>query len=554
MEPRLATTNGNLPALAAMLAAVFFVFPLTLNHPLLDPDEGLRAAIAQEMVERGDWLVPRFLGQPFLDNPAFYFWIEALSLWLFGMNEAAVRLPGLLFGLAGAAATGLLGRRLLGPGHGWLAAILYMSMFLPTALAQAAAPDVALVVWVVLAIVLLWELDTHRGAWRAAVPVLALGLVFGLMLITKGLVGVALVGVAFAGRPWWGRRGWLGLCGRAAVALLLGAALAGCWFAAVEVRNPGYLHYFFVERHFFGFATNSQLHSGEPWWYYLPVLLVGGLPWVSYLPAVLRDLSQRRAAAASLRPQLVLLLCWLLGCTLVLSLARSKLVTYFWPVFPAVAMLAAIGWRRLLDGELAPAARQAFGRMLAASCLTAPIAFPLAILVAQAALEVRLPWTVWPWSVVAGLAAWPPLWFWRRGQTQRVLAAATLAVAVQFAVLMTVAMPSVAAALSAPELAAHYNRLGQVPPLVRTVEERVGSLIFYLDPPMRQGLQPDQLRRVRSHELAWLTAETVLVVPERRVARAEKKTDLSRRRYEVVGRHRIYGPAEPPPAVCADGG
>ena len=88
------TSCRPLALLAIVIAAVMFVFPLFVPFPLLDPDEGLHASIAQEMVERGDWITPRFLGQPFFDKPILYFWIQAVSLRLFGSNEAAVRLPG----------------------------------------------------------------------------------------------------------------------------------------------------------------------------------------------------------------------------------------------------------------------------------------------------------------------------------------------------------------------------------------------------------------------------------------------------------------------------
>ena len=98
--------------LAAATAVVMFVFPLWVRFPLVDPDEGLHAAIAQEMVERGHWLTPSLLGKPFWDKPILYCWLQAASLRLLGPNEAAVRLPGLMFGLLGAATTGLLAWRL----------------------------------------------------------------------------------------------------------------------------------------------------------------------------------------------------------------------------------------------------------------------------------------------------------------------------------------------------------------------------------------------------------------------------------------------------------
>ena len=85
------TSCRPLVLLAIVIAAVMFVFPLFFPFPLLDPDEGLHASIAQEMVERGDWITPKFLGQPFFDKPILYFWIQAVSLRLLGSSEAAVR-------------------------------------------------------------------------------------------------------------------------------------------------------------------------------------------------------------------------------------------------------------------------------------------------------------------------------------------------------------------------------------------------------------------------------------------------------------------------------
>ena len=136
-------------------------FPAVRPFPLLDPDEGLHASIAQEMVERGNWITPHFLGRPFLDKPILYFWVQAASLRLFGFNEAAVRLPGLMFGLLGAATTGLLAWRMFGRTTGWIAGIFYATTILPTALAQAASHDVALVPWVNLAILFYGKCIPH---------------------------------------------------------------------------------------------------------------------------------------------------------------------------------------------------------------------------------------------------------------------------------------------------------------------------------------------------------------------------------------------------------
>jgi hypothetical protein len=91
-----ASTHRRLLAALVLLGVTLFLFPLALGHPLLDPDEGLHAAIAQEMVERGDYITPRFLGDPFPDKPVLFFWALAGSLRAFGFTEPATRAPGLV--------------------------------------------------------------------------------------------------------------------------------------------------------------------------------------------------------------------------------------------------------------------------------------------------------------------------------------------------------------------------------------------------------------------------------------------------------------------------
>src|SRR5829696_9251890 len=108
----------DLRRIFAAVALTLVLAPLIAAAPLFDPDEGLHAAIAQEMVKRGDYVTPTFLGEPFLDKPILFFWAEALSLRVFGDNETAVRLPPLLFGLAGMLSVSLLGGALFGQASG----------------------------------------------------------------------------------------------------------------------------------------------------------------------------------------------------------------------------------------------------------------------------------------------------------------------------------------------------------------------------------------------------------------------------------------------------
>ena len=135
----------------AVVALALLLAPLVASAPLFDPDEGLHAAIAQEMVQRGDYVTPTFRGEPFLDKPILFFWAEAASLRLFGHNAAAVRIPPLLFGLFGMVTVALLGRALFDESAGLIAGIAYGTMLLPMGVSEVAVHDIGLIPFMCLA-------------------------------------------------------------------------------------------------------------------------------------------------------------------------------------------------------------------------------------------------------------------------------------------------------------------------------------------------------------------------------------------------------------------
>jgi len=315
------------------VALVLYLAPLLLNAPLTDPDEGLHAAISQEMVERGDFVVPRFVGRAFFDKPILFFWAQAASMRLFGMSTAAARLPGMVFALLGIATTGWLARVLFGdtvrpsgPPIGWVAAGCYATMVLPFLLAQAPVHDIAVVPFTNVALGMLWRSRDPGSGIRH--PILA-GCALGLSILTKGLEGIAIVGVGYAAylvvTRTLTRR--LVLMGILVVAVAVLVALP--WYLAMDAREPGYLRYYFLNRHFLGFTTETQRHGGQAWWYYLPLLIAGGLPWIVYV----------RRNALSDAPGKFLWI-WPAASLVLLSLSNSKAVTYILPVMPAIAIVA----------------------------------------------------------------------------------------------------------------------------------------------------------------------------------------------------------------------
>ena len=85
-------TGRNVRHLILLLAVALPLFFWGIGAmPFRDPDEGLYASIAREMVSRGDWLTPRFNGLRYLEKPPLYYWLTSLTYAAFGFSEWGAR-------------------------------------------------------------------------------------------------------------------------------------------------------------------------------------------------------------------------------------------------------------------------------------------------------------------------------------------------------------------------------------------------------------------------------------------------------------------------------
>lgn len=549
------TTPSRLRSVTAigvfgLIAAMFYVYPLFLRIPLLDADEGLHAAIAQEMVERGDYTSPRLFGEPFQDKPIFYFWMQALSLKFVGMNEVGVRLPGLLFGFLGTVSTGLLAWCLFNRLTGMLAALCYMMMVLPIAFSQAPVHDVALVPWTNCALLSCWLALRAPDRRKSVLLWLAAGLFIGLACLTKGLIGVAIIYVALVGYLILSRKArwsaWFGLV----LAAFVAAIVAGPWFLAMNLRYPGYAYYYFVERHLFGYLTETQTHGRAPWWYYLPILLSGGLPWAVYLPAAAQAWWQQRGQGnRDLVDPLTFTWIWLAGGVLFLSLAHSKLLTYMAPLFPAVAILAAVPWSRLSTGHANAALRRTLNRTMLAAYFAGPLALPGAMYLASREFEVAYSSPIWALGILISCVSWLPLIFAPLRDRLRPLGVGFAFLLANFVFIMTAIVPPLAEARSTKPLAAYFNQNGVVPEHLFVVHERIPSLIFYLDPQIRARLRPGNLRTV-DYDVVLESPEippgSTVIVPEEEIDRLHEHAYTGKEiagfgHFHIYQQHRIQG-------------
>ena len=354
--PRLTDTAALL--LVLMFAGTLFFFRLGAPG-FFDADEPAYAQAAREMRESGDWVTPHFNGRPRFDKPPLFYYLIMLSDRLLGETEFAARCWSALAGIAVTALLWLTARRWVGPRAGPTTGVAFSASLLTALLARAAVTDMLLCLFVTAAI-LAGLAALQAPAPRARRFATAGWVAMALAVLVKGPVGLLIPGLALGGSllllqeirsgvprlvPWEGP------------ALFL--AIAAPWYALVLAANGwAFVEGFLIKHNLSRFSGVISSHGG-PVWFYVPVLLVGFFPWCGSLPPALWQaarVARRRRAVSPAERLTVTCLCWFAGVFVFFSLAGTKLPSYLFPAFPALALL--------VGGEMADAAEEPIPRWI----------------------------------------------------------------------------------------------------------------------------------------------------------------------------------------------
>jgi 4-amino-4-deoxy-L-arabinose transferase-like glycosyltransferase len=311
------------------------------------PDEPRYAWIARDMAETGDWVTPRLYGKPWFEKPPLYYWGGALGVKLFGVSEVSARLPSAISALFATLALAWLAWRIYGAETArWLLLLLPTSVGM-IGFSHAAATDMPFsgmltIAMVCTAVVLGLTKNEHtpilpRTPWLA---LFLFGFFLGLAVLAKGPAGIILCGGAVF---FWAlvTKRW-----RDAFRLLHPVAIASfCittlpWYILCARRNPDFFRIFIIEHNFKRYLTPEFQHI-QPFWFYVPVLLVATLPWtVCVVWAAMSGAIKLWRTRLISEPSL-LLVCWSVFCLVFFALSKSKLPGYVLPALPAILLVTA---------------------------------------------------------------------------------------------------------------------------------------------------------------------------------------------------------------------
>ena len=362
---------------------------------LLDPDEAHYAEITKEMLRARQWLVPLVGGQPFIDKPVLFHWIQAASFWLLGFTEFAARLPSALAALALTWTTYWTGRELFDRSTGALAAAMLLTMPATFALASIGLFDMlfaAFLFGAVACFVVAVVRERHRLQWPGF-------LLLSLAILTKGPVAVLLLGVAFGGallfipaaRTDLRKLRWF-------TGPLLAVALAAPWFAWMAWRfGAEFVQHYVIQGNVW-YLTHPYEYRQPNHFFYVRTFFGAFAPWSVVAVGRVLGLIRERESGAD-RGEL-LMYAWAAAVLGVFTVARFKLDHYIYPSAPVVCLAAARAWVAAREASKARLWQRV--ALVAVPVILAAAAFVLAWAMFEIDLRLSPGAILFPMGVAAG--------------------------------------------------------------------------------------------------------------------------------------------------------
>jgi 4-amino-4-deoxy-L-arabinose transferase-like glycosyltransferase len=354
--------------LALLLIALYF-FDLG-ERPFATPDEGRYVEIPREMVATGNWVTPRLNGVKYFEKPPLFYWLQATVQKYVGLNEVTMRLCTVLFALLGLGATYLFCRRYLTRQTSLNATLILGSSVLYFSLSRLIILDMPVSILNTLGMFAFYRGFHASSLVARRLWFYAFALSCALGVLVKGIMCLALMGPVIVA--------WLTLMGGWAhlrpfyplSTMLVFVAVAAPWHVMAALENPEFLHKYFVVEHLLRYTTTVHMRY-QPFWYFVPVILLGMLPWQGLLFTTLAK-ARQSFKASRLHSFLWLWAAWVL---LFFSFSNSKLIPYILPLFPPLSILMALAFERADVYKLSVSSSLMF-LVIGAGLLMAELFFP----------------------------------------------------------------------------------------------------------------------------------------------------------------------------------
>lgn len=307
---------------------------------LTHPDEVFYTQTAREMVAHQSWLTPIIFDAPQFEKPILFYWLLAVTIKWFGAAPFVARFWPAFFGILGVVVTYWIAFMLFERKRiSFWSALILMSSLIYLALSRSVLTDMVFSIWVVSSIGFFYwgyRYPRHKKA----------GIIFSFVfsaiaVLTKGLLGFAFPCLTIFLFLWY-KKDFTFLKDKAVlIGILMFLVIFLPWHILMYARHGQ----FFIDEYFKNVHIRRILeaeHARCDTWFFYPLTMAAGMfPWSFFIFPAAVNMYQHYRKKTNHRDQNIFLLIWILGIFLCVQPAHSKLASYIFPVFPAMAVLAA---------------------------------------------------------------------------------------------------------------------------------------------------------------------------------------------------------------------
>jgi len=360
---------------------------------LWDRDEPRYAQASRQMLQSGDWVVPKLLDEPRIKKPPMIYWCQATAMAIFqrlspdaelsplarmDRDAAAARLPSSIAIVLTLVLIALVLRRIVDEERTFWTVLVFGTSGLVIMSAKMCLTDGVLLLFVTGSQFCLYAMYRGRGSWGV---VIGFGVSTGLGLLTKGpvvlginLTTLVVLGLMRAGQ-WWAKRAvrqngtgphpeyrereklgrkLVGFLAKVLVLTVIVVAICLPWVSLIwqrlsaEVSKSGapvdlwsVLKHEVIDR----MTTPLEQHKGPPG-YYLLFFFASFFPWCLLLPTAIKLAWQARR-----EPLTRFAFAAVVGPWIMFECIATKLPHYVLPCFPFLAILTAAAIVRGIRSE-----------------------------------------------------------------------------------------------------------------------------------------------------------------------------------------------------------
>jgi len=318
-------------------AAILFIPFLGAVH-LFDWDEINFAESAREMLVSDNFQQVQINFQPFYEKPPFFFWLQAISMTVFGVNEFAARFPNAVCGIITLVFVFNIAKKLFGQRIAFLWVLMISGSFTPHLYFKSGIIDPFFNLFIFISIYQLYKIKIADEAGKKIIPSTLLGFFIGMATITKGPVALLILFLVLIVILLINKFKIFFKFSHFIIAFIACFFTCSLWFGMEVLENGPQFLLEFIKYQIELFLLPVADH-GQPFWYHAVVLLIGCFPASIFALQSLfkRELSQDISKKFFIQTMQVLF--WVV--LILFSIVKTKIVHYSSLCYLPLTFLAA---------------------------------------------------------------------------------------------------------------------------------------------------------------------------------------------------------------------